>query len=106
VAKYIDLKITNNDTELDSADNPIFIVDRDVIAQDLRHALAESGVLLQLIGEREPQMQELALNKIKIIMEKDNRIVPGSSEVQVIAFGQLLLNANTEFGPINLTVAL
>lgn len=106
MAKYIDLKITNNDAELDSADNPIFIVDRDVIAQDLRHALAESGVLLQLIGEREPQMQELALNKIKIIMEKDDRIVPGTSDVLVVASGQLLLNAITEFGLINLSVAL
>ena len=104
--KYSDLKINNDDLELDNAGNPVFIFDRDVIAQDIRHAIRESGVLYQLIGESRPQHQALVFNRLQIEIEKDLRVLPGTSEVQIIGAGNLLLTAQTELGQIELGVNL
>jgi hypothetical protein len=106
MAIYQDLKITNDDLALDSAGNPVFIYDRDVIAQDIRHALRESGVLFGLIGESRPEHRNLVFNKLHRLIENDARVIPGSSVVTALSSGQLLLEAQTEFGPIDLGVTL
>jgi hypothetical protein len=105
-AVYIDIKITNNEIELDAAGIPIEIYDRDVIAQDLVHSIKESGLLQLLIGERNPEYKHLTLKKIRMLMESDTRIEPGSSSTKFINNNTLRIGAGSEFGPILNTVIL
>ena len=99
---YSDIQIVNDDLALDDSQQPIFIFDRDVIAQDIRHLIRESGLLESLIGERNKNQRAIVFNKLKILVERDQRIEPGTSAIKEQATGQLLITANTEFGPINL----
>ena len=101
-----DLKIIEDDLELDSSDQPIFIYDRDVIAQDMRHSIRESGLLELLIGERSQAQRALVFNKIRILIETDTRINPGTSAIKAIEIDNLLITAETEFGPIDMGATL
>ena len=97
---FVDMKIVDDDLVLDSAGNPVFVYDRDVIAQDLRHAIRESGILYDLIGESRLQNRQLVFNKLQTLVESDRRVLPGTSEVSELSPGNLLVEAQTEFGPI------
>lgn len=101
---YQDLLISSDEIALDDAGNPVVIYDRDVIAQDIRHMIRESALLEQLIGERSQTIQGLIFKKLKMLIEQDARVIPGTSDVQVIKYGELRITAESEFGPIN-TVA-
>lgn len=104
---YADLQIVNDDVALDTAGNPVFIYDRDVIAQDLVHTIRESGVLLPLIGERRAAKRALVYNKVAILVEEDERVTPGSCTVAESddAINQIEITANTEFGEITVSVS-
>lgn len=99
---YSDIKIVNDDLALDDSQQPIFIFDREVIAQDIRHQVRESALLESLVGERNKNHRAIVINKIKILVESDQRIEPGTSEITEVNSGQILILANTEFGPIDL----
>ena len=103
---YTDIKIFNGDLALDEFGQPVFIFDRDVIAQDLRHALQESGLVELLIGERSQSKRALIYKKIRILVEKDLRIVPGTCQVETITTEKTLVSAETDFGPISLGAIL
>lgn len=103
---YKDLSISGDNILLDAALQPVAIYDRDVIAQDLRHALRESGLLEMLIGERNQVEQKLIFQKIKILVESDQRIEPGSVDIEQPEKEKLNITAGTEFGPIYTGVTL
>ncbi len=100
MAKYIDILIQGDQIALDSAGLPVQITDRDVIAQDVRHMLRESGLLEQLIAERSAAMRRLIFKQIRMLVETDARIIPGTSEINAVTPEELHLTAETEFGPI------
>lgn len=79
---YCDIKVTDSfDFSNQEIGDPQYIYDLDVIKQDIRHALLESGLLEQLIGERSIKKRAVIYNKIRSIIESDERIVAGSSSV-------------------------
>ena len=101
--KYTDLKITNDEIELDAAGYPVLVHDRDVIVQDLIHAVKESALLETLIGERSKDRIKLVIKKVRMLIEKDERIFPGSSVISKDqASGRYLIQADSDFGHIQL----
>lgn len=104
MAKYTDILMQGDDIATDDAGQPVYIHDRDVIAQDIGHALRESGLLESLIGERSQQRRALTFKKMRQIVEADTRTVPGTSEVTETTPGNLQITAETEFGKIDLVV--
>ena len=97
MAKYSDLEISDDDLALDDVQARI-IYDRDVILQDLQHALRESGLLPALIGERSLARRKLAEQKIIALAEDDRRIVPSSVTLTARPGGYLLSGRTYEFG--------
>ncbi|WP_221800410.1 DUF2590 family protein [Oceanobacter mangrovi] len=106
MATYTDIKITNDDIELDTAGQPVLIYDRDVIAQDVGHAIRESGYLPQLIGQRNTQQRALIRKQIKRVIEADTRVKPGTSTVTEYFTSAsavaITATAETEFGLITI----
>lgn len=104
MATYTDLLMTADDIATDAAGQPIAIYDRDVIAQDIAHALRESGHLESLIGERSRERRGLIFKEMRQLIETDPRVIPGSSNVTETTPGNLQITADTEFGKIDLAV--
>jgi len=104
MSTYIDLLIEDDDIATDAAGQPLLVTDRDVIAQDINHAVRESGLLSDLIGERNKQQRALIRKKLRTIVEDDSRIVPGTSTVTETMTDtktiSLVITAETEFGLI------
>ncbi|MDD5697673.1 MAG: DUF2590 family protein [Victivallaceae bacterium] len=77
MSKYFDIQIKDDDLAV-SGNQAVIITDLDVIAQDLIHAIRESGYLVEMIAERSDERQKLLLLKIELLAEDDERIVPGT----------------------------
>jgi len=76
---YCDIFIDDSfDLVNEEIGDPVYIYDLDVIKQDLKHALLESGLLEEAIGERDVTLRAVIYNKIRLVMEDDKRILPGS----------------------------
>lgn len=76
---YCDLKIDSTfDIENENIGEPTYIYDLDVIKQDLRHLLLESGLLESVIGERNVLRRAVQYRKLTSLIETDKRIYPGS----------------------------
>jgi hypothetical protein len=109
MSTYSDILIKDDDLAVDGNRQAVMIYDRDVIAQDLIHAIRESGYLVECVAERSPERRQLLLQKIILLAEDDERIVPGTVEIKASAAnfidskGVWTLTADTyEFGMINL----
>ncbi len=79
--KYIDVLVTDDGIALDSVGNPILISGRASIAQDIKHMIRESGLLVQLIGERSTERVQLNLVRLENLVEDDVRIKPGTAKI-------------------------
>ena len=75
---YSDLRIKDDDLAVDDADQAEIITDRDCIIQDLINAIRETGYLVTMVAERNPDKRKLLLQAIVLLVEADERIVPGS----------------------------
>lgn len=97
---YRDVWIENGDVVLDAGRNPIIITDAACIAQDIKHAILESGLAVELVAERSPT--EISDIEYRIIMlaEMDIRIVPGTADITLQEDGRLLSASTYEFGDI------
>jgi len=106
MSTYIDLLIENDDIATDEAGQPLFITDRDVIAQDINHAIRESGLLSDLIGERNLQRRAMVRKKLRTVVENDSRVTPGTSSITEAMNStkeiHLVITAETEFGLITI----
>ena len=100
---YCDLKVLNGALVLDTGGNPEYIYDRDVIAQDIKHRILESGILTSLIGERSTTTKDVAKNRLIIVVEQDTRIVSGSTSIDFNG-DDLTITATTEFGTVNIEI--
>lgn len=111
-AKYIDLLISDDDLALDPAGVPELVWDRDSIAQDIKHAIRESGYLVEMVAERSRDRRRLLMQKIRLLVEDDLRIVPGTVEIEPLWFGFPgnegrwgLVAQTREFGAVDLDLS-
>ncbi|MDP8173686.1 DUF2590 family protein [Pasteurella skyensis] len=103
--KYLDLLVTNEDITLDSGNLPKICDNKVSIAQDIKHALLESGLVTQLIAERSRVLRSDIFLQMVELVEEDERLIPGSILIQEEALNRLLLSADTyEFGTIHFEV--
>jgi len=103
--KYFDLLITDDDITLDVGGNPARCWDRDSIAQDIQHMIRESGLLVELVANRDAGKKAENLVKLTIMVDNDERIVPGSCVITEVDLGLFILQADTvKFGPLNYTL--
>ena len=91
----IDLNIIDNDIALDSFAVPSQLTNSDVIAQDVKHRIIESGKVTELIGLRNKNIVAKILTEIELIVEQDERLVPGTIKVIRQATGEISVTAKT-----------
>lgn len=105
--KYFDLLITNDDLTLDSGNVPILCNNRISIAQDIKHALRESGLVTALIAERSRILRRDIILQMTFLIEEDERLVPGTIFITEESLNRLFITAETyDFGNIELGVSL
>lgn len=103
MAVYTDLLITGNDLTLDAAGEPLLITDRDCITQDIEHLIRDSGLLLQLIGQRDELQRADLLQRLVLMIEDDERLIPGTVSIEETELGRFFIAATTyQFGAITL----
>lgn len=99
---YLDLLITGEDITLDSGNQPMICDNRVSIAQDIKHAIIESGLATLLIAERSRVLRRDIILQIVLLVEEDTRLIPGTIFIQDGDKGRLRLTAETyEFGKID-----
>ena len=81
-AIYTDLHIKNGDMVLDAGHNPTYLTDRNAIAQDIVHAIIETGLANLLISDRGTGVSADTKTRIKLLVEDDIRIMPGTITVE------------------------
>jgi hypothetical protein len=102
MATYIDLHIQNGDIVLDAGLNPTYLTDRAVIAQDIVHAILETGLANLLVSDRGTGVTADTKTQIKLLVEDDVRIMPGTVQVEQVTDGNWWVFADTiDFGPIS-----
>lgn len=103
---YRDLHIINGDLVLDAGNNPTYLTDRAVIAQDIAHAILDTGLAHLLISDRGTGVTADTQIKIKLLVEDDTRILPGTVRVEQPSNGQWWVYADTiEFGQFSFNLS-
>jgi hypothetical protein len=98
---YIDLLIVGNDLVLDPSNQPVEIDGRASIAQDIAHMIRESGLLVTLIAERDSLRQRDCIQQLELMVEADERLLPGTARITQPGHGQYLITATTlKYGSI------
>lgn len=102
---YIDLLITDGNFTLDSGNEPRRCSNRDSIAQDIIHSILESGITARLIGERSPTMRGDVITRLTLLVESDERLIPGTIVITEESISRLYVTAETyDFGSVNTEV--
>lgn len=103
--KYQDLLIKNGDLVLDSGGNPLLIQDIAVIAQDIKHAMIESGLAIELIGEKSSTKIADIKIKMELLVEEETRLISGTVSITEPKIGMILITAITrDFGEFSLEI--
>ena len=95
IALHIDLAIEDNDFVLNDSLSPSTLIKADVIGQDIKHRILESGLLVKLIGLRNKNGIAPILTEIELLAEQDDRIKPGTINVYRNDDGTLNITAQT-----------
>lgn len=104
---YIDLLIENGDFSLNAGNEPELCNNRKSIGQDIIHAIIESGLATQLIAERSPTLRADIFTQLELLVENDERIVPGTVEISEESQNRLWVTASTyDFGTLSYQVDL
>ncbi|MEZ8791419.1 DUF2590 family protein [Vibrio splendidus] len=102
---YQDLLIENGDVVLDAGRNPVLIQDRAVIAQDIKHAIIESNLAVELIAERSPPKKADIRTRLELLVEEDVRLVPGTVRLEEPNDGEIYIFATTaDFGEVTFDI--
>ena len=81
---YRDLLITRDDMTLDKNGEPVLVTGRACIAQDIQHMIRESGLLVELVGERDGIRRKTNIVKITLEVDQDTRIKPGTTRIEEV----------------------
>lgn len=101
MSEYVDLLIIDNDLVLDPARQPQLVEDRASIAQDIAHLIRESGLLITLVAERDRLRQRDCIQQMELLVEADDRLVPGTAQIEQTDPGTYLVTATTvKFGSL------
>ncbi|EGX9051393.1 DUF2590 family protein [Salmonella enterica] len=104
---YVDLLIQGNDFVLNTGNEPELCNNRKSIGQDIIHSIIESGLATELIAERSPTMRADIFTRMELLIEDDERIVPGTVEIGEENRTRLWITASTyDFGGISVQVDL
>ncbi len=105
MADYVDLLITDNDLTLDAAGEPMLVYDADCIAQDIKHLIRESGLMVEIIGQRDSIKVKANLQALTLLIEDDVRLVPGTVSITQVDTETFYITATTyKYGNINVQV--
>lgn len=105
MSEYVDLLIVNNDLALDPSRQPLLIDDRACIAQDIAHMIRDSGLLVMLVAERDRLRQRDCIQQLELLVEDDQRLVPGTARITQQEPGVYLVTAKTlKFGSIEVSL--
>ncbi|MFJ4249339.1 DUF2590 family protein [Pseudomonas sp. NPDC089741] len=105
MSEYIDLLIIDNDLALDLSQQPNLVDDRACIAQDIAHMIRDSGLLVTLVAERDRLRQRDCIQQLELLVENDERLVPGTAQISQLQPGQFLVTATTlKFGSIEVNL--
>lgn len=103
--QYQDILIENGDVVLDAGRNPVLIKDRAVIAQDIKHAIIESNLAVELVAERSPSRKADIRTRLELLVEEDVRLVPGTVRLEEPNEGTIYIFATTtDFGDVTVEV--
>lgn len=104
---YFDLKITGGNFALDSGDEPVRCNNRESISQDVVHLIIESELAKQLVGERSPTLRYDIAQQLELLVESDDRLVPGTAQLTELKLGKYFITATTrDFGSIEKELTL
>lgn len=104
---YIDLLIADGSFSLNSGNEPFTCNNQQSIGQDIIHSIIESGLVVELVAERSPILRADVFTQLELLVENDERIMPGTVEIQEESAKRLFVTAQTyEFGTINAGVSL
>ncbi|WP_416425767.1 DUF2590 family protein [Pseudomonas sp. App30] len=105
MSPHIDLLIANNDLVLDPSHQPRLVDGLASIAQDIAHLIRESGLLVELVAERDRLRQRDCLQRIELLVEDDPRLVPGTVRITHPRPGLFQVTANSaRFGAVEVTL--
>ncbi|MGN5108306.1 DUF2590 family protein [Aeromonas hydrophila] len=103
--KYIDILVVNGAWQLDAGGQPRYTQDRHSIGQDIKHRIMESGLARKLIGERSPTLRADVMTEIELLVENDERLIPGTIVISEEEIERVLVTARTyEFGDLEVTL--
>lgn len=102
---YRDIEIKNGDVVLDAGQNQSYLTDRSAIAQDIANSIIENGLAHLLVGDRGTGIIADTKIKIKLLVEEDIRVLPGTVQVNQLDNGQWWVFAETiDFGPLSTSI--
>jgi len=94
MADYLDLLIVDNDLAIDgNVESPVS--ERASIAQDIQHMIRETGLLVEMVGQRNAEAVQQRMNRIEQHVENDQRIVPGTARVTRVDTETFYISAKT-----------
>ncbi len=101
-----DILITDRDIALDDAGMTGMVIQRPSITQDIVHMIMESGILIELVGERSRTKWAGNMTRLETLVEDDNRIIPGTVEIDWNNREKVYLFAESVIGDIEVEVTL
>jgi hypothetical protein len=105
MTEHFDLLIQDDSIVLDDFGLPVGIDGRASIAQDIQHMIRETGILIEMIGERSSEKIKRGMVRIERKVEDDERIRPGTARVERVDNETFLITAQTmQYGPIEVSV--
>lgn len=79
--QYVDLLIVDGDIAVDANGCAAYVDGRTSIAQDVKHMILETGLLLSLVGQRDAEVRQSVLVQLVQKIEDDLRIIPGTAKI-------------------------
>ena len=103
---HIDLNIVDGDFVFNQSLSADTLQAANVIAQDVKHRIIESGILVRLIKLRNVNGIAQMLTELELEVEKDNRLKPGTILVNYNTDRTLSIEAETrQYGKVKLAGA-
>ncbi len=104
--EWQDILITDRDITLDAAGIPEMVVQRPSITQDIAHMIMESGLLIDLVGERSQSKWAGNMSQVETLVEDDTRIIPGTIQIDWSNRENIYLFAESVVGDVEVEVSL
>lgn len=105
MSEFFDLLIAADSIVLDEFGLPLSVEGRVSIAQDIKHMIRESGLLVEMVGERSTEKVKRNMVRIEQQVESDVRIRPGTASVTRSSNDVFWLTAKTiKYGDIEVSL--